>query len=198
MDRGGLGAGEVLAGLGGVVVLIALFFLPWYGVGEAKLAPIEIRQPVEPSLYAQAEPPTLPSEPQEPGLPSEPPMGIPPEDLPSADLPENFGAWEAQGLLGTLANLVILAAALAALRIALAGATRGRLPGLPGAATAALGAAALVAVALRMLFAPEEIDDFEFEATLEAGIFIALAGAALIAAGGLLIARTRAAGPSRA
>jgi hypothetical protein len=119
-------------------------------------------------------------------------MSIPPEDLPSADVPDDFGAWEAQGILGTVANVVILAAALAALRVALLQATSRRLPGLPGAATAALGAAALVAVLLRMLFAPEEVDDFEFEATLEAGIFIALAGTAAIAAGGLLIARSSA------
>jgi hypothetical protein len=91
-------------------------------------------------------------------------------------------AWESQGFTGTIANLVILAAALTGIGLAVLSATS-RTVALPVAASALcaqLGAAAVVMVILRMLFqpGPNEFTD------LKGGIFIALIGTALITYGG--------------
>jgi hypothetical protein len=91
-------------------------------------------------------------------------------------------AWDGQGLSGSLANLVILVAALSGIALVVLTATS-RTVALPVAAsalTAQLGAAAVVMVALRMIFQPGPNEFTE----LESGIFIALAGAALLTYGG--------------
>jgi hypothetical protein len=91
-------------------------------------------------------------------------------------------AWDGQGFLGTIANLVILAAAVSAIALAILTATS-RTVALPVAAsaiTAGLGIAAVVMVLGRMVFqpGPNEVVDLRF------GILLALIGAAVIAYGG--------------
>ncbi len=91
-------------------------------------------------------------------------------------------AWESQGFTGTIANLVILAAAISGIGLAVLAATS-RTVALPVAAsalTAQLGAGAVVMVILRIIFQPGPNEFVE----LEAGIFVALAGAALVTYGG--------------
>src|SRR5688500_7628495 len=110
----------------------------------------------------------------------------------AADLSTPFGdvsvegggvrAWESQGFTGTIADLVILAAAVAAVGLAIFTATS-RTVALPVAAsalTAGLGIAAVVMVLLRMLFQPGPNELIE----LEAGIYVALIAAAVVAYGG--------------
>ena len=93
-----------------------------------------------------------------------------------------FGAWDGQGFTGTIANLVILAAAIAAVGLALVTATS-RTVALPVAAsalTAGLGIAAFVMVFLRMVFQPGDNEFIE----LRFGIWLALIATAAIAYGG--------------
>jgi hypothetical protein len=94
----------------------------------------------------------------------------------------DFGAWDGQGFLGTLANLIILAAAIAAVGLALVTATSRTiaLPVAASALTATLGIAAVTMVLLRMLFqpGPNELVDLKF------GILLALFGALVVAYGG--------------
>jgi hypothetical protein len=93
-----------------------------------------------------------------------------------------FGAWDGQGFTGTIADLVILAAALAAIGLAIVTATS-RTVALPVAAsalTAGLGIAAVVMVALRMVFQPGPNEFIE----LRFGIWLALIASAVIAYGG--------------
>jgi hypothetical protein len=93
-----------------------------------------------------------------------------------------FGAWDGQGFTGTIANLVILAAAVAAVGLAVLTATS-RTVALPVAAsalTAGLGIAAFVMVFLRMVFQPGENEFIE----LRFGIWLALISTAVIAYGG--------------
>jgi hypothetical protein len=110
----------------------------------------------------------------------------------SADLSTPFGgisvqgggvsAWESQGFTGTIADLVILAAAVAAIGLAVVTATS-RTVALPVAAsalTAALGIAAVVMVFLRMVFQPGENEFVD----LQFGIWLALIASAVIAYGG--------------
>jgi ABC-type multidrug transport system fused ATPase/permease subunit len=94
----------------------------------------------------------------------------------------NVGAWDDLGLLGAIANLIILSAALAALALAFIAVTS-RTVALPVAAsalTAALGIAAVAMVLLRMLFqpGPNAVTDLKF------GIVLALLGALIVAYGG--------------
>ena len=139
MDLDKLRRGELIAAIGGIVLLFALLFLNWYSVSiETPLAGFSI----------------------------------------GGDL----GAWDSQGFLGTLANLVILAAGISAVGLAVLTAMS-RTVALPVAAsalTAGLGIAAVALVLGRMLFQPlsNDIVDLEF------GIFIAFAGALAVAAGG--------------
>jgi hypothetical protein len=139
MDLDKLRRGELIAAIGGIVLLFALLFLNWYSVSiETPLADFSI----------------------------------------GGDL----GAWDSQGFLGTLANLVILAAGVSAVGLAVLTAMS-RTVALPVAAsalTAGLGIAAVALVLGRMLFQPgqNEIVDLEF------GIFIAFAGALAVAVGG--------------
>jgi hypothetical protein len=141
MDLSRLRGGELIAAVSGIVLLIALLFLDWYGIGASFETPLG-----------------------EVGVGAE------------------FGAWDNQGFFGTLANLVILAAGVAAVGLALLTATA-RTVALPVAAsalTAALGIGAVLMVALRMLLQPFDgsIVDLEF------GIFVALIAAAAVAYGG--------------
>jgi hypothetical protein len=141
MDLSKLRAGELIAAVGGIVLLIALLFLNWYGVGGSV----------------------------------ETPFG-------DFSVGADFGAWDGQGFLGTLANLVILAAGIAAVGLALLTATS-RTVALPVAAsalTAGLGIAAVAMILMRLLFqpGPNDIVDLKF------GIFVALVGAVAVAFGG--------------
>ena len=133
--------GELVAAVGGLVLLISLLFLDWYGIGISLETPIG--------------------------------------DFSAGG---DFGAWDRQGAIGTLANLVILAAAVAALGLALltASARTVALPVAASAVTAALGVAACIMIIGRMLFqpGPNSLVDLEF------GIYLALAGAVIIAYGG--------------
>ena len=91
-------------------------------------------------------------------------------------------AWDGQGFTGTIANLVILSAAVAAITLAIMTATARTiaLPVAASAITAGLGIGAVMMVVLRMVFqpGPNEVVDLRF------GIFLALIGAAAIAYGG--------------
>ena len=139
MDLSRLRGGELIAGAGGIVLLVALLFLNWYsGVLQTGFGEFEIGG--------------------------------------------ELGAWDRQGFLGTLANLIILAAGIVGVGTALLTATA-RTVALPVAAsalTAAGGVSAVVMVLLRMLLQPggnETVD-------LEVGIYVALIGAVAVAYGG--------------
>lgn len=141
MELSKLRRGELIAAVGGIVLLITLFFLDWYAVD------VNISTPFG-DIGGGAE----------------------------------FGAWDGQGFTGTIANLVILAAAIAAVGLAVVTATS-RTVALPVAAsalTAGLGIGAVVMVVLRMLFQPGENEFIE----LRFGIWLALISSAVIAYGG--------------
>jgi hypothetical protein len=141
MDLSKLRRGELVAAVGGVVLLISLFFLDWYAVDVNVSTPFG-------DVGGGAE----------------------------------FGAWDGQGFTGTIANLVILAAAIAAVGLAVVTATS-RTVALPVAAsalTAGLGLAAIVMVFLRMVFQPGANEFIE----LRFGIWLALISSAVIAYGG--------------
>jgi hypothetical protein len=186
------GRGELVAAIGAVLMLFALIGLPWYDVGEPKIAPLQIDEGS--MLLAQTEPePAVP-----PGEDTQPDEL---QELPftGGSVPESFGAWEHEDGLGTLANVVILVAGLAALLVAGAAAIGARADpsGLP---LAVLSVLALAAVVVRMIDRPEELDPetvgvpYEFEAGLEVGIWVALIGAAIQLIGALIRLRgTRAA-----
>ena len=101
-------------------------------------------------------------------------------DIASSGL--EFGAWDGQGFTGTIANLVILAAAIAAVGLAVVTATSRTvtLPVAASALTAGLGIGALVMVFLRMVFQPGQNEFIE----LRFGIWLALISSAVIAYGG--------------
>jgi hypothetical protein len=93
-----------------------------------------------------------------------------------------FNAWDGQGLLGTLANFVILAAGIAAVGLAVLTATS-RTVALPVAAsalTAGLGIGAVVMVVCRMLLQPGQGEFID----LKFGIYLALISAVVVAYGG--------------
>jgi hypothetical protein len=152
VDLSRLRRGELIAAIGGLVLLFSLLFLNWYSIGASVTTP-----------------------------------------LGNFSVGASLGAWDKQGFLGTLANLVILAAALSAVGLAVLTAMS-RAVALPVAAsalTSSLGIAAVVLVFGRMIFQPlpnEFVD-------LEIGIFIALAGALAVAAGGWLSMDEEAATP---
>jgi hypothetical protein len=162
MDASKVGPGDWIAALGGALLLIALFFLDWYGV-ELSIAPLEIGS----SFLVQEQPPI-----EIPGL----------DQLTEID---DLGAWDEQGFLGTIANLVMLAAGVwAIVAVGLRAGAGGA--GTPTeTATAVLGIAASVMVLLRIVFPVDEIDGLEVDTSLKFGIFAALVGAILIAIGGL-------------
>lgn len=143
MDFSKLRTGELIAAVGGVVLLIAMFAVDWYEIsGFGGVA-----------QFGDA-------------------VGV----------DTGIKAWDGQGFLGTLANLVILAAAVAAITLAILTATS-RTPALPVAAsalTAGLGIGAVIMILGRMVFqpGPNEVVDLRF------GILLALIGAAIVAIGG--------------
>jgi hypothetical protein len=145
MDLSKVRGGQLIAAIGGVVLLFTLLFLNWYGVEGS----IDI--------------------------------GFGDFEL-NAGASASFNAWDGQGLLGTLANLVILAAGVAAVGLAVLTATS-RTVALPVAAsalTAGLGIGSVVLVLGRMLFqpGPNALIDLKF------GIYLALVSAAVVAYGG--------------
>jgi hypothetical protein len=94
----------------------------------------------------------------------------------------DFGAWEDVGFFGAIANLVILAAGVAAVGLAIVTVTSRTiaLPVAASALTATLGIGAVAMVLLRMLFqpGPNGLTDLKF------GIVLALFGALVVAYGG--------------
>jgi hypothetical protein len=144
MDFSKLRTGEIIAAIGGLVLLVAMFAVDWYEIsGFGGL----IEQ------FGEA-------------------VGV----------ETGIKAWDGQGFFGTIANLVILAAALGAIILAILTATSRNvsLPVAASAITAGLGIAAVAMVLLRMVFqpGPNEVVDLRF------GIFLALIGAAIVAYGG--------------
>ena len=142
MDLGKLRRGELIAAVGGLVLLFSMFFLDWYAGGANVSTPFG-----DVSVSGGG-----------------------------------FGPWDGQGFTGTIADLVILAAALAAIGLAVVTATS-RTVALPVAAsalTAGLGIAAVVMVLLRMVFQPGPNEFIE----LRFGIWLALIASAVIAYGG--------------
>jgi hypothetical protein len=143
MDLSKVRGGELIAAIGGIVLLFTLLFLDWYSVQGSF------------------------------------DIGFGNFDIKDS---AGFNAWDGQGFLGTLANLVILAAGIAAVGLAVLTATS-RTVALPVAAsalTAGLGFGAVVMVLGRMLFQPGqgEFVDLEF------GIYLALISAAVVTYGG--------------
>jgi hypothetical protein len=142
MDLGKLRRGELIAAIGGLVLLIALFFFDWYSAGASVTLPLGT----------------------------------------TVNVSGDFGAWDGEGFLGFLANLVILAAALSAIGLAVLTATSRTiaLPVAASALTTALGIGAVVMVLLRMVFqpGPNELIDLKF------GILLALIAALVVAYGG--------------
>lgn len=142
MDLGKLRRGEMIAAVGGIVLLFSMFFLDWYEVAAS--------------------------------------VGTPFGDISVEG--GGVGAWESQGFTGTIADLVILAAALTAIGLAVVTATS-RTVAIPVAAsalTAGLGIAAFVMVLLRVVFQPGPNEFIE----LRFGIWLALIASAVIAYGG--------------
>lgn len=92
----------------------------------------------------------------------------------------SIGAWDGQGFLGTIANLVILAAGVVAVGLAVVKLTSSSLslPVAASALTAAGGFAATAFIVLRIVFRPGSGSDLEF------GIILALIGAVAQAVGG--------------
>jgi hypothetical protein len=162
MDTSRVGPGEWIAAIGGLVLLIALFFLDWYSI-EPSIAPVEIGA----SFLAQ-----------------QPPVEIPDIQIPEIEL----SAWDGQGFLGTIANLIMLAAAVWAIvsvgiRSGMADVDTGTDP---GRLTALAGIVAAVMILLRMIFTPGDYEGVDVDTSLEFGIFVALVGAVLIAIGGMM------------
>lgn len=142
MDLGKLRRGEMIAAVGGIVLLVAMFFVDWYAGGADVSTPFG-----EVSVKGAG-----------------------------------FGPWDGQGFTGTIADLVILAAAIAAIGLAVVTATS-RTVALPVAAsalTAGLGIVAVVMVLLRMVFQPGPNEFIE----LRFGIWLGLISCAVIAFGG--------------
>jgi hypothetical protein len=168
MDTSRIGPGEWLAALGGLVLLIALFFVDWYSwEPSGNIAPLEISS----SLLVQVDP----------------------NQIQVPDVSVDLGAWDEQGFLGTIANLVMLAAAVwAIVAVGLkSGGADADMGVDPARLTFGLGVAAAVLVVLRMIFTPG--DDL-VDTSLKFGIFLALIGGVLIAIGG---AMSREATPAR-
>jgi hypothetical protein len=163
MDTSRLVPGEWIAAAGGLVLLFSLIFLDWYSLEPNIAIPTGAG-----ALLAQAEPPTE----------------IPPVDV--SGFSANIGAWDGQGFLGTLANLIMIAAGLWAIVAVFlkAGASESAPPVESTRLTVLLGLGATLMVVLRIIFTP---GDSEFlDVGLEFGIFIALIGAVGIAIGGMM------------
>jgi len=101
---------------------------------------------------------------------------------PGGTIPASFGAWSGAGWLGTIANVVILAAAVLGIGTALVGARGIEWDG-PGNRLFGLSVAAALAVVLRIIFTPTSLSGYHFDADLRLGIFVALAGTLVLAWG---------------
>jgi hypothetical protein len=145
MDLSKVRGGQLIAAIGGIVLLISLLFLDWYSV-EGNID-----------------------------------IGFGDFDI-NAGASASFNAWDGQGFLGTLANLVILAAGVTAVGLAVLTATSRTvaLPIATSALTTFLGIGAVVMVLGRMLFQPgsNALVDVKF------GIILALISAVVVAYGG--------------
>lgn len=145
MDFSKLRTGELIAAVGGLILLVAMFAFDWYEVSGGVGALLE--------QFGQ-----------------------------TIDVDTGIKAWDGQGFFGTIANLVILAAAVAAITLAILTATSSNvaLPVAASAITAGLGIGAVAMILLRMVFqpGPNEVVDLRF------GILLALVGAAIVAYGG--------------
>jgi hypothetical protein len=101
---------------------------------------------------------------------------------PGGTVPASFGPWSGAGWLGTIGDLVILAAALFAIGAAVVGARGIEWDG-SGNRLLGLSIAAIAIVALRMIFTPTSLSGYEFDAGLRLGIFLTLAGTLVMAWG---------------
>jgi hypothetical protein len=101
---------------------------------------------------------------------------------PGGTIPAEFGAWGGAGWLGTLGNMVVLAAAVSALAVIAFGGRGIELDG-SGTRLLVLSLAAVAAVVLRMAFRPTALSGYEFDAGLRLGIFVTLAGTLVLAWG---------------
>jgi hypothetical protein len=144
MDFSKLRTGEWIAAIGGLVVLIAMFFFDWYEISGFG--------------------------------------GLIEQFGDAVGVDTGIKAWDGQGFLGTIANLVILGSAISAITLAVLTATSRTLalPVAASAITAGLGIGAVIMLLGRMVFqpGPNEVVDLRF------GILLALIGAAVIAYGG--------------
>jgi len=101
---------------------------------------------------------------------------------PNGEIPASFGAWSGAGWLGTIGDLVILAAALFALAALIFGARGIEVDG-RGNWLLGLSVAAVIVVVLRIIITPTSLSGYEFDADLRLGIFVTLAGALVLAWG---------------
>jgi hypothetical protein len=101
---------------------------------------------------------------------------------PGGTVPASFGPGSGAGWLGTIGDLVILAAALFAIGAALVGARGIEWDG-SGNRLVGLSVAAIAVVVLRMIFTPTSLSGYEFDAGLRLGIFLTLAGTLVLAWG---------------
>jgi hypothetical protein len=102
--------------------------------------------------------------------------------LPPGSSSTSFGPWDSEGFFGFIADLVILAAAVAAVGLAVLTATSRTiaLPVAASALTATLGIAAVGMILLRMIFQPGP----NAQVDLKFGILLALIAALIVAYGG--------------
>ncbi|MDX6651751.1 MAG: hypothetical protein QOJ38_532 [Solirubrobacterales bacterium] len=184
LDPARLGRGDFVAVAGAIAVLIAVVFLPWYGVGSGKLAPVSIDASL---LAANQDQPGVPPSVGAPnqadpfgGDTAQPEQFVPaPPRAPS--VPDQLGAWKQAGALGIAMNGILIVTALIALGF-VAAAGYGERPATRDALLlATLGLAGVAAVIVRMVQRPDEIAHYSFNATLEVGIYVALIGAIAIA-----------------
>ena len=165
MDLSKVQPGEWIAAAGGLILLVALLFLDWYSV--------DVSDPIPTGAGALLAQTTTPPE-------------VPDIDL--SGFSGSFGAWDGQGFLGTLANLVMIAAGLWAIAaIFIKAAPPESAPPVDSTrVTVLLGLAATLMVVLRVIFTPGgDLGDI-VDIGLEIGIFIALIGAAGIAIGAMM------------
>jgi hypothetical protein len=101
---------------------------------------------------------------------------------PGGTIPASFGAWSGAGWLGTIGDLVILAAALFAIGTAVAGARGIEWDG-SGNRLFGISVAAVVAVTARMIFTPTSLSGYRFDTGLRLGIFVTLVGTLALAWG---------------
>ena len=170
MDASRLENGAVVAVGSALIVLVGLFLLDWYSPDTNAIAPVRI----EHAFLAQ--------------LPGTPPQL--PNDL-NVSTPSNVGAWDGAGFFGTIANLIVLAAALGALAVALLQALGSQLPERALPLLLALSAAAVLVVVLRMLLPPAD------HLSLEIGIWVTLAGSLGLLAGAVSLRREQLAAGAR-